>query len=97
MVFDDDFTTVSHLKLRTVPTNWPELFENSRECVTNETYHLKDEWTNPKMTYRMTRLVLRKARELHKTREQKLPKTREHVRFGILLKGMVLALIIVSV
>jgi hypothetical protein len=40
MVFDDDFTTISHLKLGTVPTNWPELFEHSRESVTDETYRL---------------------------------------------------------
>jgi hypothetical protein len=46
MVFDDDFTTVSHLKLGTVPTNWPEIFENSRELVTDEAFQLNGEWTN---------------------------------------------------
>jgi hypothetical protein len=46
MVFEDDFTTVSHLKLGTVPTNWPELYENNRELLTDEPFHLNGDWTN---------------------------------------------------
>jgi hypothetical protein len=46
MVFDDDFTTISHLKLGTVPKNWPELYKNNRELLTDEPFHLNGEWTH---------------------------------------------------
>ncbi len=47
VVFDDDFTTVSHLKLGMVPTNWPELFKNNREILTDETFQLQSDWNQP--------------------------------------------------
>jgi hypothetical protein len=50
LVFDNDFTTVNHLKLGTVPTNWPELFENSRELATTHTYQLHGDWTKETST-----------------------------------------------
>lgn len=45
MVFDDDFTIVGNLKLGTVSTNWPDLYENSRELLTDEPFHLVSDWT----------------------------------------------------
>jgi hypothetical protein len=50
LVFDDNFTTISHLKLGTVPTNWPELYETNRELVTEETFQLNKEWMNQATT-----------------------------------------------
>ncbi len=45
MVFDDDFTIVGNLKLGTVSTNWPDLYENRRELLTDEPFHLVSDWT----------------------------------------------------
>ena len=36
VVFDDDFTTVPHLRKGTVPENWAKLVANSRERSTDE-------------------------------------------------------------
>jgi hypothetical protein len=44
-VFDDDFTTVEHLRLGTIPTNWEELYSNQRELATEEHFSLAPEWS----------------------------------------------------
>jgi hypothetical protein len=44
LVFDDNFTTVPSLKLGTVPTNWPDLYSNNRELVTDENFTLSPDW-----------------------------------------------------
>ena len=44
VAFDDDFTTVPHLRKGTVPKNWELLVQNSRERSTNEFYDLTKTW-----------------------------------------------------
>ena len=44
LVFDDDFTTVPHLRKGTVPSNWAKLVEGSREKSTEEFYDLTKTW-----------------------------------------------------
>ena len=44
VVFDDDFTTVPHLRKGTVPPNWAKLVEGSREKTTSEFYDLSKTW-----------------------------------------------------
>jgi len=47
VVFDDDFTTVPHLRKGTVPSNWKTLVDNSREKNTDEFYNLTKTWFEP--------------------------------------------------
>ena len=47
VVFDDDFTTVPHLRKGTVPPNWSKLVEGSREKTTSEFFDLTKTWFNP--------------------------------------------------
>ena len=47
VVFDDDFTTVTHLRKGTVPSNWKTLVDNSREKNTDEFYNLTKTWFEP--------------------------------------------------
>ena len=47
VVFDNDFTTVPHLRKGTVPPNWAKLVANSREKSTNEFYDLSKTWFEP--------------------------------------------------
>ena len=44
VVFDDNFTTVLHLRAGTVPRNWSNLVENSSYSSTEEKYNLSDTW-----------------------------------------------------
>ena len=44
VVFDDDFTTVPHLRKGTVPPNWESLVQGSREKSTSEFYDLTKTW-----------------------------------------------------
>ncbi|KAL7466170.1 hypothetical protein ACHAXS_006459 [Conticribra weissflogii] len=44
VVFDDEFTTVPHLRKGTVPDNWAKLVENSSEKSTDEFYDLSRTW-----------------------------------------------------
>ena len=47
MVFDDDFSTVPHLRKGTVPPNWAKLVLNSREKSTEEYYDVTKTWFSP--------------------------------------------------
>ena len=47
VVFDDDFTTVPHLRKGTMPSNWETLVKNSREKSTDEFYDLTKTWLEP--------------------------------------------------
>ena len=47
VVFDDDFSTVPHLRKGTVPPNWEKLVLNSREKSTDEFYDLTKTWFAP--------------------------------------------------
>ena len=47
VVFDDDFTTVPHLRKGTVPPNWEKLVTGSREKSTTEHYDLTKTWFEP--------------------------------------------------
>ena len=40
MVYDDQFSTVHHMRDLTVPPNWAQLVQNSSELVTKEQYDL---------------------------------------------------------
>ena len=44
VVFNDDFTTVTHLRKGTVPPNWAKLVANSGERSTEEFYDLTKTW-----------------------------------------------------
>ncbi|KAL7465002.1 hypothetical protein ACHAXS_005332 [Conticribra weissflogii] len=44
VVFDNDFTTVPHLRKGTVPENWAKLVENSSGKTTDEFYDLSKTW-----------------------------------------------------
>ncbi len=44
VVFDDDFTTVPHLRRGTVPPNWADLVHHSSERTTSEFYDLTKTW-----------------------------------------------------
>ena len=44
LVFDDEFTTVCHMREKTVPPNWRELVENSSFSSTEEQFSLADVW-----------------------------------------------------
>ena len=46
LVFDDEFSTVRHLRAGTVPRNWRELVESSSFSSTEEQYSLDDTWLN---------------------------------------------------
>ena len=46
LVFDDEFTTVRHLREGTVPCNWKELVLSSSFSSTDEQYSLNDTWLN---------------------------------------------------
>ena len=47
VVFDDEFTTVPHLRKGTVPSNWGKLVTNSREKSTDEFFDLTKTWFQP--------------------------------------------------
>jgi hypothetical protein len=47
VVFDDDFTTVPHLRKGTVPPNWEKLVTNCREKSTDEFFDLTKTWFQP--------------------------------------------------
>ena len=47
VVFDDEFTTVPHLRKGTVPANWADLVQNTRERTTEEFYDLSKTWLEP--------------------------------------------------
>eukprot|EP00984_Skeletonema_dohrnii_P006299 scaffold2255_cov139-Skeletonema_dohrnii-CCMP3373.AAC.2 len=47
VVFDDDFTTVPHLRKGTVPPDWAKLVASSRERSTTEFYDLTKTWFAP--------------------------------------------------
>ena len=47
VVFDDDFTTVPHLRKGTVPPNWEKLVSGSREKSTEEFFDLTKTWFEP--------------------------------------------------
>lgn len=44
VIFDDDFSTVSHLRAGTVPTNWAQLVEHSREKCIDGFYDVTKTW-----------------------------------------------------
>ena len=44
LVFDDNFETVPHLRVGTVPDNWTELVTNSREKSTEDFYDITKTW-----------------------------------------------------
>jgi len=44
VVFDDQFTTVPHMRNLTVPPNWEQLVQHSRELVTTEQFDLTKTW-----------------------------------------------------
>ena len=44
MVFDDEFTTVPYMERGEVPPHWPELFQHSRELLTDEEFNLTMDW-----------------------------------------------------
>jgi len=44
VVFDDNFTTVPHMRNLTVPSNWDQLVKNSSELVTTEQFDLTKTW-----------------------------------------------------
>ena len=44
VVFDDQFTTVPHMRNLTVPSNWEQLVKHSRELVTTEQFDLTKTW-----------------------------------------------------
>ena len=46
LVFDDNFTTVRHLREGNVPRNWRELVLSSSFSSTDEQYSLSDTWLN---------------------------------------------------
>ena len=47
VVFDDDFSTVPHLRKGTVPPNWEKLVVGSRERSAEEFYDLTKTWFAP--------------------------------------------------
>jgi len=47
VVFDDDFTTVPHLRKDTVPSIWENLVLGSRERSTDEFINLTKTWLQP--------------------------------------------------
>ena len=47
VVFDDDFTTVLHLRKGTVPPNWEKLVLGSLERSTDEFFDLTQTWMQP--------------------------------------------------
>ena len=47
VVFDDDFSTVPHLRKGTPPPNWAKLVAGSREKSTTEHYDLTKTWFEP--------------------------------------------------
>ena len=47
VVFDDDFTTVPHLRKGTVPPNWIKLIIGSQEKSTDEVFDLTKTWFQP--------------------------------------------------
>ena len=47
VVFDDDFSTVPHLRKGTVPPNWAKLVAGSREKSTTEHFDLTKTWFEP--------------------------------------------------
>ena len=44
VVYDDQFSTVHHMRDLTVPPNWAQLVQNSNELVTTEQYDLTKTW-----------------------------------------------------
>ena len=44
VVYDDQFSTVHHMRDLTVPPNWAQLVQNSSELVTTEQYALTKTW-----------------------------------------------------
>ena len=44
MVYDDQFSTVHHMRDLTVPPNWAQLVQNYSELVTTEQYDLTKTW-----------------------------------------------------
>ena len=47
VVFDDDFTTVPHLRKGTVMPNWRKLVDGSCEKSTDEFVELQNTWFEP--------------------------------------------------
>ncbi len=47
VVFNDCFTTVPHLRKRTVPLNWERLVAGSKEKSTEEFFDLTKTWFQP--------------------------------------------------
>ncbi len=47
VVFDDDFSTVPHLRKGTVPPNWEKLVSGSGERSTDEFFDLQHTWFEP--------------------------------------------------
>ena len=43
-MYDDQFSTVLHMRDLTVPPNWAKLVKNSSELVTTEQYDLSKTW-----------------------------------------------------
>jgi hypothetical protein len=52
VVYDDNFTTVDSIRIGTAPSNWPDLYNTSRELVTDDTFELSPDWTecNPEQS-----------------------------------------------
>jgi len=46
VVFDDTFSTISHLRSGTIPSNWEQLVANSSHLSTTEDYDLTRTWFN---------------------------------------------------
>ena len=44
VVFDDTFSTVSHMREGTIPSNWNEMCKNATECATDEEFDLAHTW-----------------------------------------------------
>ena len=44
VVYDDQFSTVHHMRDLTVPPNWDQIVQNSSELVTTEQYDLTKTW-----------------------------------------------------
>ena len=44
VAFDNDFSTVPHMRAGTVPKNWADLVKSSSECVTKEKFYQNDTW-----------------------------------------------------
>ena len=50
VIFDDDFTTVEHMKTGTVPDDWSLLVKNSSELATDANFDLAETWCDAELT-----------------------------------------------